>query len=216
MPTVVSIPDGRARIAIGRRSLIKDTLRSYSIHVDGVRVGRLWPLRTGRYDVLPGHHEISVRVGNRTSAGVQLTSVELAVGQTRAFRVVGPRVILDWRAFPGFGFLTWRPGPWIVLRPLPPFANDSSQPMPGGHGLVSQKAVHDIIRHSELSRSARGYDPEQVDAFVASVESRVTLGAQIPSAEFADVTFDHVLRGYTYVDVDQLLTRLATRFGSGH
>ena len=208
-----AIPGGEARIAIVRRSIVKDTLRTYSIHVDGVRVGRLWPFQTGRYDVTSGRHDISVRIGSRAGAGAPLASVDVTAGQTKAFRVVGPPMMLDWSAFPGFGFLTWQRGSWITLKPLAPFVGDSNQPTRDSRELVGKQSAHDLIRDANFGNSARGYDPEQVEAFLAAVKSRCSLGEQIPSAEVVNATLDAVIRGYTYDDVDHFLSRLAVSIG---
>lgn len=61
--------DGRAIIGISRRNPFKDVVTTYSIFLDRVLVGTLWVRQSRYYAVDPGHHEVSVRAGNRGMPG---------------------------------------------------------------------------------------------------------------------------------------------------
>jgi DivIVA domain-containing protein len=187
-------------VCIARRNLITGLVRSFSVFIDGERVGRLWPYGTGRYLVLPGRHQISLRTGKRTMPAKPLADFQIAVGEVRTFHTRGRRLVLSW------GLLTYSPdyeqGPAIKLRAWPPGSdtgdNEVSSP------LQSPKALTPAaVRNAAFRKVLKGYDTGEVDDLLHKLASQMELGEKIPP--LSDVTFHLVRNGYDVQEVDAYL-----------
>jgi hypothetical protein len=65
-------------IEVYRKKGTRDILRSYRVIIDGREVGRLRRRQEGRYQVEPGHHEITIRIDwcSSDTLGVELGEQE--------------------------------------------------------------------------------------------------------------------------------------------
>jgi DivIVA domain-containing protein len=199
--------DGQAIIGISRRNLIKDVLASYSIFIDRALVGTIWVRRSEYYAVDPGHHEISVRVGNRNMPVLPQVQLDVAAGEVRLFRTGFKRMIFSWRSL-----LTLRPrwedGPWIKLVPLPAMER-SEIPASRVTSALSAGSVPASTSDVGFGQVIRGYNTNEVDRFLKDVSTRRQSGVTVPSSELLEAKFHISFLGYDVGEVDSYIADLA-------
>ena len=49
-------------IVIKRRYLLQDAARSYTVFIDGEPLGKMWALQMKSFTVVPGHHELQLKI----------------------------------------------------------------------------------------------------------------------------------------------------------
>jgi hypothetical protein len=82
-----------AVIEVYRKKGTRDMLRSYQVIIDGREVGRLRRRQTGRYEVEPGHHDITIGIdwnGSQTVAW-SIVSLKFAMGKLPSYPQEGLR-----------------------------------------------------------------------------------------------------------------------------
>jgi hypothetical protein len=55
-------PGNLGSIVIKRRNILQDAVRSYAIFIDGVVVGKIWAVQTKVFTVVPGPHELQLKI----------------------------------------------------------------------------------------------------------------------------------------------------------
>ena len=108
---------GQGLIRIQRRQVLKDVLRRYTVLIDGERVGKLSPFRTGSYPVAPGRHTVQLRIAGTGKSQSDDISVEVARGETRLMRTA-PSSLKGMLYLPLaiFNPRKYAPRPWIRLE----------------------------------------------------------------------------------------------------
>jgi hypothetical protein len=114
LSTDVNMP---GTICIQRRQVLQDLLRRYTVLIDGVSVGKLAALRTGRYAVSSGCHSVQLRFGAAGISRSDVLAVDVASGETRVVRTARQSLrnilFLPLHFFNPYRFL---PRPWIRLH----------------------------------------------------------------------------------------------------
>lgn len=77
-----------------RRSRKGDVLRSYTVVIDGHKVGRLRLGQSELFSVDPGRHSVQVKIDRFASPAVE---VEVHEGSTLEMVCAGPSVLLNFR-----------------------------------------------------------------------------------------------------------------------
>ena len=124
-----------ATIVVKRRTWIQDLVRSYTVFVDGVPVGKLWALQTGVYRVTPGPHKVRLAIINTGTASSGDIAVDARAGYIQVLRTKGRGIVNSLKlplSFPAGieSQLSGEPlkspyykGPWINVRVEPPQQN---------------------------------------------------------------------------------------------
>jgi hypothetical protein len=89
VPEVSEPTDRGCFVVIKRRTILQDLVRSYTVFVDSVPVGKLWAFQTGRYAVTPAMHRVRLAIVNTGTAASADVDVDVPVGETRVLRTEG-------------------------------------------------------------------------------------------------------------------------------
>ena len=124
----MDVPAPGGAITISRRTVIQDLLRRYTVFIDGVAVGYLWPFQTRRYEVATGLHHVRLAMPTTGTASSDEVAVDVTSGATRVLRTHG-RGLRKYITLPiatvisirsrvtGKPFESrWYKRPWIILQ----------------------------------------------------------------------------------------------------
>jgi hypothetical protein len=223
-------PAGKSIIAISRRNLIQDLVRTYAVFIDERQVGTVSPWRTRRFVVDPGQHVVRLRVGSRYSSSDEVP-VDVPVGQVETLRTWSRlrrlpfslngfvTVLVNPNGY-GLGPTEWdpfglwgNPRPWITLsrdKPKPgPRRFDAGGPEPTKPSPGEENALIRFLDESQFSLVRHGYRIDDVDRFIAKVKNQLEVGEVLTGQEVS-VSFDTAFKGYAKPQVDVFMESLRT------
>ena len=79
-------PGNLGSIVIKRRNILQDAVRSYSVFIDGVVVGKIWAFQTKVFTVVPGHHELQLKIVNTGKSWSDVFRIDVVPGTHLVFR----------------------------------------------------------------------------------------------------------------------------------
>ena len=73
-------------VVIKRRNIVQDAVRSYAVFIDGVIVGKIWAFQTKVFIVVPGPHELQLKIINTGKSCSEVFKIEVKPGSRLVFR----------------------------------------------------------------------------------------------------------------------------------
>lgn len=226
MGTPARLTTGQGGIAISRRNLWQDAVRSYTVFIDDRPVGTVAPWQTQQFEANPGRHTVRLRVGSGYSSSGDVP-VDVRAGHVETLRTWSRarRLPFSWKGIltlllnpTGYGAWTFNwdpfglwgnPRPWIVLsheKPQPgPRRFDADIRSETSAQLASaQTPLVRFLDESQFNLERHGYRVDDVDRFISRLRLRLQEDEKPTASELA-VAFDTAARGYSKTQVDVFL-----------
>jgi hypothetical protein len=73
-------------VVIRRRNIVQDAVRSYAVFIDGVIVGKIWAFQTKVFTVVPGPHELQLKIINTGKSCSAVFKIDVNSGSRLVFR----------------------------------------------------------------------------------------------------------------------------------
>ncbi len=79
-------PDTLGSVVIKRRNILQDVVRSYAVFIDGVLVGKIWAFQTKEFTVVPGPHDLQLKIVNTGKSCSDVFKINVSPGIHLGFR----------------------------------------------------------------------------------------------------------------------------------
>lgn len=73
-------------IVVKRRNVLQDVVRSYTVFIDGVAVGKMWAFQTKSFGVVPGRHELQLKIVHTGRSCSDVFRVDATPGSRLVFQ----------------------------------------------------------------------------------------------------------------------------------
>jgi hypothetical protein len=73
-------------IVVKRRNVLQDVVRSYTVFIDDVAAGKTWAFQTKSFEVVPGRHELQLKIVNTGRACSDVFRVDVTPGSRFVFQ----------------------------------------------------------------------------------------------------------------------------------